>query len=718
MPTTTHPTHCTLCEAHCGILVTVDGERQVTRIAGDPDDVLSRGYICPKATAMGGLHHDPDRLRTPVRRTADGFEPVGWDEALDEVGARLRAVRKEHGFRALAMYLGNPAAHSVGVANGLLLRIAMLTPNFFSASSIDQYPHEFTAWRTLGSNTLVPVVDIDRTRRLVIVGANPAVSNGSVSTMPGAKKRIRAVRERGGTVVVIDPRRTETARIADQHVAVAPGGDVYLLLGVLHVLLAEGLCDLGAVRRIADGVDELRALVAGATPEAMAPLAGVDAGTITALAREHAAAESAAMYCRIGICQQETGTLVTWLITAINTVTGNLDRPGGMMFTTPPIDAPALAKFLPVGYRKWTDRSGRYPSFRGELPVAALADEVTTPGPGRIRAMVTFAGNPVSSIPHRGELDEGLAGLDLLVSVDIYVTETTRHADFILPPLSHLERGGFNFLFPVFSVRNNARYSHPVLDPPTGGLDDWQILNRLILEVLPVPARRLLGRPLRRLSDAFTPDRMAALPLALGPYGVLRRGRRGLTVRRMRETAGGVDLGPLRPRLRKVIATRDRRVRLAPESFVAEARSTLAAALAGRGPSTPEDDGYDLKLIGRRQLKSNNSWLHNLPTMVSGSNRCSVLMHPADAERCGVTGAETVAVSSRTGTIEVALEVSDEMRPGTVAVPHGWGHSGTGWRVADGLPGQNVNTLHDPARVDRLSGNAAVNSTWVRVTTA
>lgn len=713
MPTITRPTHCTLCEAHCGILVTVDEDQQVTRIAGDPDDVLSKGYICPKATAMGGLHHDPDRLRTPVRKVGDRFEPVSWDDAFDEIGVRLRAIRKEHGFRSLAMYLGNPAAHSTGVLNGVLLRLAMLTPNFYSASSIDQFPHEFAAWRMLGSNALVPVVDIDRTQRLVIVGANPAVSNGSISTMPGAKKRIRAVRDRGGEVVVIDPRRTETAKLADQHVAVTPGGDVYLLLGMLHVLVAEGLCDAAALERTT-GIDELRALVHAATPETMAPRAGVDAETITSLARAHAAADSAAMYCRIGVCQQETGTLVTWLISVINTITGNLDRPGGMMFTTPPIDAPAAARLIPVGHGSWTDRSGRYRAFRGELPVAALVDEVTAPGRGRIRSMVTFAGNPVSSIPHGGRLGAGLAGLDLMVSVDIYVTETTRHADFILPPISHLERGGFNFLFPIFSVRNNARYTHPVFDRPAGGLDDWQLLNRLTLEVLPIPLRRFLGRPLRRLTDVLTPDRMAALPVALGPHGVLRRGRHGLTITRMRKTTGGVDLGPLRPRLRRIIATRGRRVRLAPESFVAEARALLARP-AELGPATAPD-GYDLKLIGRRQLKSNNSWLHNVPTMVTGSNRCSVLMHPSDAERCGVAGAEAVTVTSPSGSIDVALDVSDEMRPGAVAIPHGWGHTGTGWRVADSLAGENVNLLHDPARVDRLSGTSAVNSTWVRVT--
>src|SRR6478735_7049510 len=341
----THISQCTLCEAHCGIHVTVTDD-QVSRIAGNPDDVFSKGYICPKATAMGGLHHDPDRLRTPMRRVGDSFEPVSWAEAFTEIGARLRRVRRRHGVRALGMYLGNPAAHSSGAMYGLALRIALLTPNFYSASSIDQMPHEYAAWRVFGSNVLVPITDIDRTQRLMILGANPAVSNGSLSIMPGARRRIKAVRDRGGKVVVIDPRRTETTRLADQHVAVRPGGDLYLLLGMLHVLINENLCDTAALDTITTGRQDLADLVAHATPEAMAARAGVEADEIRTLAREHAAAESAAIYARIGICQQETGTLVSWLVMVINTVTGNLDRPGGTMFSTPIVDVPRLAKFI------------------------------------------------------------------------------------------------------------------------------------------------------------------------------------------------------------------------------------------------------------------------------------------------------------------------------------------------------------------------------------
>jgi anaerobic selenocysteine-containing dehydrogenase len=704
----THISQCTLCEAHCGIHVTVTDD-QVSRIAGNPDDVFSKGYICPKATAMGGLHHDPDRLRTPMRRVGDSFEPVSWAEAFTEIGARLRRVRREHGVRALGMYLGNPAAHSSGAMYGLALRIALLTPNFYSASSIDQMPHEYAAWRVFGSNVLVPITDIDRTQRLVILGANPAVSNGSLSIMPGAKRRIKAIRDRGGKVVVIDPRRTETTRLADHHIAVRPGGDLYLLLGMLHVLINENLCDSAALDQLATGRQDLADLVEHATPDAMAARAGVDADEIRALAREHAAAESAAIYARIGICQQETGTLVSWLVMVINTVTGNLDRPGGTMFSTPIVDVPRLAKFIPVGHGWWTDRSGRYKSFRAELPAVAMADEILTEGPGQIRAMITYAGNPVSSIPQKGRLAEGLSQLDLYVAVDMYVTETTRHADFILPPVSPLEREDVGLLTTVFSVRNNIRYQHRTFEPEIGALEDWEILSRLTFELLPAPLRQLAA-PLRERFIAFAdPLRVTAAALATGPYGRLRRGRKGVTMKALRKSAGGVDLGPLRPRLGKVLATSDRRVHLAPAEFIADAAARLV---------TPDEAPVDgrLQLIGRRNLRSNNSWLHNVPSMTGGNNRCTVLMHPDDAVSRGLAQGDTVRVSSPIGHIDIALDISDEMRAGTVAVPHGWGHRHTGWQHANTLAGANVNDLHDPDQVDTFTGTAAVNNTWVTVT--
>ncbi|MGW4478695.1 molybdopterin-dependent oxidoreductase [Rhodococcus triatomae] len=705
---------CTLCEAHCGVLVTVENAA-ITRIEGNPADVLSHGYICPKATAMADLHRDPDRLRRPVRRVGDGFEEIGWDEAFELIGRELRQVRRRHGRDSIAMYLGNPAAHSASVIYGSALRAALLTKHFYSASSIDQFPQEFAAWKMYGSNVLMPIADIDRTHRLLILGANPAVSNGSVTTMPDARGRIRDVRRRGGSVVVVDPRRTETARLADEHVAIRPGGDPYLLLGMLHTIFSDGARPPRGPVPVA-GWDELAELVAPCTPEAMSPMAGVDADTIRRLAREHRDAPSAVAYARIGVCHHVTGTLTHWLVNTLNAVTANLDRPGGQMYATPPVDAARLLRRLGSGYGLWSDSRGERKAFRTELPVVGLADDIlgdgTTPGP--VRALITYAGNPVLSTPQAGRLDDALENLDFFVAVDMYLTETSRHADLVLPPTSHLEREEFDLLFPVFSVRNNARYNARAVEPAPGALEDWQIMAGILVEILPVPLRTLLTRPLRRFVDLFSPLRLAAIGVATGPHGVLRRGPRGLTLGRIRRTPGGVDLGPLESRLSTLIATPDRRVQLAPPELVEEARRLVAGCDAETGGE------FDLRLIGRRHLRSNNSWLHNIPTMVKGRDRCTVLMHPDDAASRALVDGQPVTVRSRIGSIDVPVEVSDEIRAGTVAIPHGWGHDekGVGWATAAAHPGANVNLLHDPTVTDTFTGNAAVNATMVNVTAA
>jgi anaerobic selenocysteine-containing dehydrogenase len=353
------------------------------------------------------------------------------------------------------------------------------------------------------------------------------------------------------------------------------------------------------------------------------------------------------------------------------------------------------------------------------MPVAALADEIRTEGAERIRAMITFAGNPVLSTPQRGQLGAALESLDFYVAVDMYVTETTRHADIILPPVSPLEREDINILYTVFSVRNNLRYDARVFEPPADGLDDWQIMARLVTEMVSMPARRFTAPVLHGLLKQLSPIRLTALGVATGPYGVLRRGRKGLTVAKVRGTPGGVDLGPLQPRLRSLIGTTDGKVQLAPDDFVTAARALLDDARQGSAVTTPPD-GYDLKLIGRRHLRSNNSWLHNIPAMVKGRDRCTALMHPADAIARDLTDGTPVAVTSRTGSIVVTLEVSDDIRAGTIAIPHGWGHRepGVSWRVAASLPGANVNLLHDPSLTDTFTGNCAVNNTWVKVTPA
>lgn len=712
---------CTLCEAHCGIRVEVDGSR-VVRIDGDPEDVMSRGYICPKAAALADLHADPDRLRGPVRRAGDRFVPIGWDEAIALAAGGLRAVRDRHGADAVATYLGNPGAHSSAVIAATLLRKVLGSRNNYSATSADQLPQHRTSHEMFGHFALLPIPDVDRTGHMLVIGANPAVSNGSLMTAPGARHRLRAIRERGGKVVVVDPRRTETVRHASEHVAVRPGGDPYLLLGMLHTIFADGLEDLGNLAGRCDGLDELKAVAAAWSPRRAARRAGVDAATIRRLAREFAAAPRAVAYGRVGVCQQETGTLTHWLINALNVVTGNLDRPGGAMFTTPPVDALTLLGILLGGrgerWEREPQRVSGLPGYLDELPVAGLADEILVPGEGQVRGMLVYAGNPVLSTPGGARLDEALAQLEWCVCVDMYVTETSRHADVILPPVSQLERSDVDVVFPLVGVRNFIRHNPAALPAPPGGRTDWEILMALAGRVGGGITGDVQNRVLRLLGWLATPERLVDAGLRTGPYGVVRRGpMRGLTMGKVKRARHGVDLGPLEPRLPGALRTRGKRLRLAPPPFVAEAARLGEVAAGGRATT---EGGFDLILIGRRQLRSNNSWLHNSARLTKGADRCTALLHPDDARARGLEHGQDVRVTSAVGAIEVPLEVSDEMRPGVVSVPHGFGHhrDGVGWTHAAARPGASVNDITDPRVVDRLTGNAAFNAVPVRVEAA
>jgi anaerobic selenocysteine-containing dehydrogenase len=714
---------CTLCEAHCGIAVEVEGA-EVLRITGDPDDVHSRGYICPKAAALKDLYDDPDRLRQPVKRVAGRWEEIDWDEALDLAAEGIRGVQERHGRDAVATYLGNPYAHSSSVLSVIPLRAALGTRNNHSATSVDQLPQHRVYGEMFGNVALFPIPDLDRTDHVVILGANPSVSNGSLMSAPGARHKLRAIRERGGTVVVVDPRRTETAELASEHVSIRPGGDPYLLLGMLSVLFAEGLDDAGRVAEICDGLDELRSLATDWTPDRVAPVAGVEAATVARLAREFAAAPSAVAYGRVGTCQQETGTLTHWLITALNAVTGNIDREGGAMFTTPAVDITAAADASRLARRlgakggpdltrfgRWTQRVSGLPEMNGELPVAGLTDEILTPGEGQVRGLITLSGNPVLSTPGGTGLEAAMGELEWYVAVDFYVTETTRHADVILPPVSPLERSDVDAVLPTTAVRNYARYSPAAVPKPQNGREDWQILNGLTARL----GRGVRGRLAARATSLASPDQLIELSIQAGPHGVARRGPfSALTVGKIKRAKHGIDLGPLEPRLPGALRTDGKRLRLAPEVLLAEARE-LERVAAKREAALA--NGFDLMLIGRRQLRSNNSWMHNSARLMKGADRCTALLHPDDALARGLEDGARVRIVSCVGAIEVPLAVTDEMRPGVVSVPHGFGHDreGVGWRGAASKPGASVNDITDPKVLDRLTGNAAFNSVPVRV---
>ena len=700
---------CNLCEAICGLRVTfTDGE--VTGIRGNPDDPLSRGHICPKGVSLADVHADPDRLRRPVRRVGTGeevrWEEMEWDEALDLVADRLAATSRAHGRDAIGVYLGNPNAHSLGSAtHGTAFVRSLRTRNRFSASSVDQVPHQFLAWQMFGHQLMLPVPDIDRTDLFLVIGANPMASNGSLMTVPDFPNRVRALHERGGRMVVVDPRRTETAKVADEHLFVRPGSDAALLLALVHVLLRE---DLVRPPAYVDHVDDLPGLVADFTPELAERVSGVPAADVERLARELAAADRAAVYGRLGVSTHGFGSICQWAVTLLNVLTGNLDREGGVMLPEPAIDTVGRRIVSPGHHDVWRSRVRDLPEFAGELPVSALREEIETPGEGRIRAMVTIAGNPVLSTPDGRRLADALDSLDFMVAIDIYLNETPRHADVVLPVTTALERDQYDLVFHGLAVRNTARFTPALLPKEKGTRHDWEVFGALASRLAARLGKKL---PLRaRLQQRA---RLAASPRLLLPL-LLRGNRYGLTWRALRRHPEGVDLGPLRPCLPDRLQTKNKRVDLTP-ALVVDDLARLRASLES-SPTTAADE---LLLIGRRHARDCNSWLHNTDRLTRGKPRHQLLAHPDDLRGRGIADGDVVTVSSRVGSVEVECAASEDLMPGVVSLPHGYGHALPGVRLshASTVPGVSINDLTDPERLD-VSGNAALNGTPVRLSRA
>ena len=686
-------------------MVDLDGER-IRSIRGDPDDPFSRGYICPKAAAIADIHTDPDRIRTPLIRQGTRWREASWDEALERAADGLVRLRRQHGRDAVAIYYGNPVAHSLGlITHALTFTRALRTRNVYSASSADQLPQMLVALRMFGHQAVIPVPDLDRTDFVLLLGANPVVSNGSLMTAPGMKHRLRSIRERGGRVVVVDPRRTETAEAADEHVPIRPGTDALLLAAVLHVVFAERWVDAGRLEGRLKNLDALASLVHEISPERVAPRTGISAQTTRRLAAEFAQTRRAACYGRVGLCTQRHGTLASWLVQVLNLLTRHLDDVGGMMLTTPAVDVVStLSKMGRRGtYGRWRSRVRHLPEFGGELPVATMADEIETPGAGRIRGLITIAGNPVLSSPNGRRLDRALASLEHVVSVDPYLNETTRHAHVLLPPAPPLARAHYDLALYAFAVRNVAKYAEPVVERDSSERHDWEIVADLSARMF-VP--RLLHAPARRALHVLRPERFLDLLLRMGPYR--------LSLAKLRQAPHGMDLGPLEPgRIARSIGTADGQIDVAPADFMREARERLLAGVT-------IDTNGDLLLIGRRQLRSNNSWMHNSHRLVKGKPRCTLLIHPDDATTRDLTNGDVAHLQSKAGSLTVPVEVTDAILPGVVSLPHGWGHDRDGARltVAQDVPGTSVNDVTSELDVDTLSGTAAFNGVAVRVSRA
>ncbi len=746
---------CNLCEAICGLEFKVkDGV--ILSIKGDDQDPLSRGHICPKAVALKDIHEDPDRLRRPMKRTGKDWEEIAWDEAFDLVAGRLKAIQGQHGNNAVAVYAGNPSVHNYGnLTHGVQLTRLLKTRNRFSATSVDQLPHQLVAYWMYGHQFLLPIPDIDRTQYFLVLGANPMASNGSLMTVPDFRGRLKELQARGGKLVVIDPRRTETAEVADEHLFIRPGTDAALLFALLNTLFDEKLANLRQLADFTDGLDEVRAAVAGFTPERVAGVTGIKAGDIRRIAREFAAADGGAVYGRIGLSIQAFGSLCQWAIQLLNIATGNLDRVGGALLTRPAADLIASGTIGAGHFGAWQSRVSGRPEFAGELPVAVLAEEILTPGEGQIRALVTVAGNPVLSTPNGAQLDRAFAQLDFMVSLDFYLNETTRHAHVILPPTCGVEHDHYDLIFHHLAVRNTTRYSPPLVAKPEGALHDWEIIAEL--------GSRLTDDPTLKARLRLRPGQMLDIALQSGPYGSaqglpqavvvgqvaagalleaaetrvgLRPGlsklpaetvalvqrfvpgipkghEQNLSLAKLKKHPHGIDLGALEPSLPKRLGTKDKRIRCAIPELLGDL-PRLESALFAPGSAD------SLRLIGRRHVRSNNSWMHNSTRLVKGKARHQLMMHPEDIASRGLVDGKPVRVRSRVGEVVVEVQASDAVMRGVVSLPHGWGHAREGVRlsVAREHAGVSINDLTDDRFLDELSGNAALNGTPVTVEAA
>ena len=698
---------CHLCEAICGVVIETRGA-EILSIKGDKHDPLSRGHICPKATALKDIHEDPDRLRQPMRRSSNAagapvWQEISWDEALDETARALVAIKERHGPHAIGVYMGNPTVHNYGMLThqGNLFK-QFFTNNRFSATSVDQLPHHLASLWLFGHKLLFPIPDIDRCDYFLMLGANPVASNGSIWTVPDVKKRIKALKTRGGKLVLLDPRHTETAELASEHHFIKPGTDALFLLAVLHTIFSEGLDDPAHLRAFTTGLDAVSDAIAGFSPEYSARYTGVAAATTRRIARELAGADAGICYGRMGVSTQAYGALNQWLIQIINIATGNLDLPGGSLFTLPAIDQ--LNSSSPGGFARHHSRVRGLPEFDREFPASALAEEITTPGDNQIRALFTGAGNPVISTPNGRQLDAALEQLAFMVSLDPYLNETTRHAHIILPPTSPLEHDHYDIAFHANAVRNTARFNDAVFEKPDGALHDWEIFTEL--------GNRVAALQGGETQPSISPEQIIDLGLQFGPYA-----DQGMSVALLREHPSGLDLGPLQAQLPERLRTSDKKIHCATPEPLADLARLRAEFPPTDDAGQPTGNVQALQLIGRRHVRSNNSWMHNYRRLVKGKPRCTLLMHPGDMLPRGIADGDQVSVLSRVGAVQVVVTACDGMMPGVVSLPHGYGHDRPGVRmdIAQRHAGVSCNDITDELQLDELSGNAAVNGIAVEV---
>lgn len=707
--TTVHRRACHLCEAICGVVIETRGD-EIISIRGDDQDPFSRGHICPKAMGLKDLHEDPDRLRQPVKKVNGQWVETTWEDAIELACEGLFQIQKTHGSQAIGVYQGNPNVHNWGLMTHAANFLGLIkTKNRFSATSVDQLPLQLMGYWMYGHQLLIPIPDIDHTDYFLMLGANPIASNGSLMTVPDVAKRIKALQARGGKLVVIDPRRTETAEVANQHHFIQPGTDAAFLFSLINCIVESKATRLERLGGFTHGLQEALDSISGITAEVASSVCGIPASQIRQIAHDFAHAEKAVCYGRMGTCTQRYGTLCQWAIQLLNLITGNLDSVGGALVTHPAVDLLNAPGSKPGSYGRWASRVSQRPEVLGEFPSSLMSEEILTEGEGQIQAMVTVAGNPVLSTPNGQRLDQAFESLKFMVSIDLYINETSRHADVILPTSGPLEHDHYDLIFNIFGVRNQAKYSAATFAPSNGLLHDWELFNKL--------AECYSSKLGTKAKPSFPPQMVLDMGLQMGAYGA--QSTHGLSLEKLKAHPEGIDLGPLKPSFPSRLMSEGKVIQAAPEVVLAAAQSYVSELLKSLPvQQTAVDSQHSMSLIGRRHVRSNNSWMHNSLRLVKGKNRCTLWINPVDAQALGLKEGDSAQVQSRVGQLQVPVEVTDGIMPGVVSLPHGWGHgrSGVKQRIAVEHAGVSANDLTDDLYVDQVSGNAAING--VRVTVA
>ncbi|MCH2189677.1 MAG: molybdopterin-dependent oxidoreductase [Gammaproteobacteria bacterium] len=700
----THFKACHLCEAICGLEIKTQG-REILSIKGDKKDPVSKGFICPKATAIADIHNDSDRIKMPHKRVGEDWQEISWSEAIEMAAQKLVEIQTLHGDNSVGFFAGNPGVHNYGnMTHGPSFRRIFKTKNHFSATSLDQLPHQLTSWAMYGHQFALPIPDIDHTQMMVIMGGNPLASNGSIMTVPNVPKRLKAIKDRGGKLVVIDPRRTETAEIASQHLFIKPGTDAYVLMAMINTIFQEGWENTGHLTNHIRGLNRVKEAVMEFSLDLAQDKSGIPAGVIKQLTLELVETEKAVFYGRMGVSVQEFGGLCQWAIQIINLLIGATDSVGGALLTSPAFayvtkGAPGAGHF-----GRFSSRVSGLPEFSGELPSVALAEEILTPGEDQIKAMISIAGNPVISSANANTMEQAFESLDFYVAFDFYINATTRHADLILPPTSPLEHDHFDIAFLRFAVHNSVRLNPAIFEPQEGTMHDWQIFNAL--------GKRIAELKNIEFKELPAPDILVGLGIENDVYGAEQNPERSLTMEKIKAAKHGIDLGPLKPSMVDRIASKDGLINAAPE-FLIKDLDRLASQKS-------QNCDHDLLLIGRRHVRSNNSWMHNYHRLVKGKPRWQLMMHPDDLKSRGLENEGKVKISSRVGELTTTVIATDELMPGVVSLPHGWGHNKKGVRmgIAAKQKGVNCNELTDDKFIDKATGNAALNGVPVTVIAA